>query len=128
MRYFQKYQYATYVGFGSLLARMWFLGLVIAGVIFAWRFFKSHNQVSLQAALILSLLFNFALHIKYGDEPLLYTPNWTYALVFFFGISFERLANKKLWQLILLVFLIGLLFNNLELFRKIFENLLPFFP
>ena len=128
MRYFQGYQYATYVGFGSLLARSWFLGLVIAGAVFAWRFFKSQNQVALQTALLLNLLFNFALHIKYGDDPLLYTPNWTYAVVFFFGMSFERLAGRKLWQIILLVFLIGLFFNNLGLFRKIFENLLPFFP
>jgi hypothetical protein len=128
MRYFRgEYQYGSYIGFGSLLARTWFLGLIVASMIFAWQFFMAPKQSMLQATLVLNLLFNFALHIKYGDDPLLYTPDWTYALVFFFGISFERFANRKWWQIMLLIFLVGLLINNLNLFKTIFDGLLPFF-
>jgi hypothetical protein len=128
MRYFRgEYQYGSYVGLGSLLARTWFLGLIVASLIFAWQFLRLPKQSMVQATLVLNLLFNFALHIKYGDDPLLYTPDWTYALVFFFGISFERFADRKWWQIILLAFIIGLLINNLNLFKTIFDGLLPFF-
>ena len=122
------YRYASYVGFGSLLARVWFLGWIMAFVIFLWQFIKSPKQVILQIALLLNILFNYALHMRYGDDPLLYTPDWTYALVFFFGISFERWKDNKLLQILLLVFLTGLAINNLDLFSKIFQTLLQFFP
>jgi len=122
------YSYASYVGFGSLMARLWFLGLIIAFAIFLWQFIKSPNQVILQIALLLNILFNFVLHMRYGDDPLLYTPDWTYALVFFFGISFERWRDNKLLQILLLVFLIGLVINNLGLFSILFQILQQFFP
>lgn len=127
IRFFRgTYQYASYIGFGSWLARTWFLGLVVAGILFAWRLFKSPRDVSLQMALALNLLFNFVLHMNYGDDPLLYSPNWTYALVFFFGLSFEKIADKKWFQILLLLFLAALMFNNLEFFRKVLEAVLPF--
>lgn len=127
IRYFRgTYQYASYIGFGSLLARTWFISLIVAGVIFLWKLFKSPRDASLQAALALNLLFNFVLHMNYGDDPLLYSPNWTYALVLFFGMSFEKLADKKWLQAALLVFLAAIMTNNLEFFRKVLEAVLPF--
>lgn len=129
MQYFRgQYKYASYIGFGSLLARTWFLALILAGAVFAWRFFKSPAQSMLQLALLSNIIFNFVLHIKYGDDPLLYTPDWTYALVFFVGISFERLADRKWLQILLFLFLGGLLVNNLNLFKTLFETMLPFYP
>lgn len=127
IRYYRgAYQYASYIGFGSLLARTWFVLLIIAGGLFAWKLLKSPREASLQAALALNLLFNFVLHMNYGDDPLLYSPNWTYALVLFFGISFEKLADKKWFHAALLVFLTALMFNNLEFLRKVLEAVLPF--
>ena len=64
--------------------------------------------------------------MNYGDDPLLYSPNWTYALILFFGMSFEKLADKKWFQAVLLVFLAALMVNNLEFFRKVLEAVLPF--
>lgn len=127
IRFFRgEYQYASYVGFGSWLARAWFLGLILAAGFFAWRLFKSPRDASLQAALALNLLFNFILHMNYGDDPLLYSPDWTYALVFFFGVSFEKIADNKWVQSALLIFLVALVLNNLEFFRKVLEAVLPF--
>ncbi len=120
------YLYASYVGFGSWLARTWFVLLVIAGGIFAWKLFKSPRETSLQAALALNILFNFVLHMNYGDDPMLYSPNWTYALILFFGMSFEKLADKRWFQVSLLVLLASVMFNNMELFRKVLEAVLPF--
>lgn len=77
-------------------------------------------------ALLANILFNFILHMNYGDDPILYSPDWTYALIFFFGISYEGLANKKWFQAIILIFLTGLLINNLDLFHKMLEAILPF--
>jgi hypothetical protein len=115
------YVISSYVGFGSWLARIWFVGLVLAGGIYLWRLFKSQEKPYLQTALLLTILFNFILHMFYGDDPMLYSPDWTYAVVFFFGISYENLASKKWFQSLLLVFLACLLINNLDLFRKILE-------
>lgn len=127
IRFFRgAYQYASYIGIGSWLARSWFLGLVVAGLLFAWRLMRSTREAALQAALALNLLFNFVLHMNYGDDPLLYSPDWTYALVFFFGISFEKFSDNKWLQVLLLLFLAVLMFNNLEFFRKILDAILPF--
>lgn len=120
------YLYASYVGFGSWLARTWFVLLVTAGGIFAWKLFKSPGEAALQTALLLNLLFNFVLHMNYGDDPMLYSPNWTYALILFFGMSFEKLADKRWFQVSLLVLLTAVMFNNMELFRKVLEAVLPF--
>ena len=128
IRYYRgEYQYASYIGFGSWLARSWFLLLSIAVFIFIWNLFKKQKDMSLQAALALNILFNFVLHMNYGDDPMLYSPNWTYALIFFFGLSFEKFANKKWFQVGLLIFLTALLFNNVELFRKMLDAILPFY-
>ena len=76
---------------------------------------------------MLNILFNFILHMNYGDDPMLYSPDWTYAVVFFLGISYESLADKKWFQVVLLIFLAGLLINNLGLFQKILSAILPYF-
>ena len=128
IRLFQgRYEYASYVGFGSLLARAWFGLLALAASLFLWRAFRSPKNASLQAALALNVLFNFILHMNYGDDPMLYSPNWTYALIFFFGISLEKLADKKWVQIGLLAFVTALLFNNIDLFRRMLDAILPFF-
>ena len=120
------YVISSYVGFGSWLARSWFVALMVAGGFYVWRFFKSPGQTYLQTALLLTVLFNFILHMFYGDDPILYSPDWTYAVVFFFGISYERFASKKWFQVLLLIFLALLLLNNLDLFRKTLEAISPF--
>jgi hypothetical protein len=120
------YVISSYVGFGSWLARIWFVALLGAGGLYLWRLFKSSPKPYLQSALLLTILFNFVLHMLYGDDPILYSPDWTYAVVFFFGISYENLAGRKWFQTLLLVFITCLLINNLDLFRKTLEAISPF--
>jgi hypothetical protein len=122
-----RFQIAPYTGPGSWLARFWLVLLIIASAIFAWNFVKSPRDASLQAALAFNILFNFALHMNYGDDPMLYSPNWTYALVLFFGISFERWRDTKWLQVSLLTFVAVLLLNNIELFDKVLAAISPFF-
>jgi hypothetical protein len=125
-KYRGVYVISSYVGFGSLLARIWFAALVLAGGFYIWKFFRSPKETHLQSALLLTLLFNFVLHMFYGDDPILYSPNWTYAVVFFFGISYESMAGRKWLQVLLLIFLACLLVNNLDLFRKTLEAISAF--
>jgi len=120
------YIYASYIGFGSLLARIWFIALACAGMLFLRKSLKTPQQAAIQIALVANILFNFVLHMSYGDDPLLYSPDWTYALVFFFGISYEGFANRKWFQAVLLVFSIGLFVNNLGLFQKMLDAITPF--
>jgi hypothetical protein len=120
------YVISSYVGFGSWLARGWFAALLVAGGLYLWKLLKSSEKPYLQTALLLTILFNFLLHMVYGDDPILYSPDWTYAVVFFFGISYENFAGKKWFQVLVLVFLACLLINNLDLFRKTLEAISSF--
>jgi len=120
------YIYASYIGFGSLLARIWFTSVILAGIFYIRKFLKSPQHAAMQTALLANIIFNFILHMNYGDDPILYSPDWTYALIFFFGISYEGLANRKWFQATLLVFLAGMLINNLDLFRKMLDAISPF--
>ena len=120
------YIYASYIGFGSLLARIWFVSVALAGFLFIRKSLKFPQQAAIQIALVANILFNFVLHMNYGDDPLLYSPDWTYALVFFFGISYESFASRKWFQVLLLIFLVCLLVNNLGLFQKMLDAIAPF--
>lgn len=125
-KYRGVYVVSSYVGFGSWLARSWFLALALAGGFYLWKLIKTPRETHVQSSLLLIILFNFILHIFYGDDPILYSPDWTYAVVFFFGISYERFAAKRGFQVVLLVFLVCLLANNLDLFRRVLEAVSPF--
>jgi len=94
--------------------------------VFIRRVIKLPQQAAIQIALAANILFNFVLHMNYGDDPILYSPDWTYALVFFFGISYEGFANRKWFQAALLIFIIGLFVNNLGLFQKMLDAIAPF--
>ena len=121
-----EYFISSYKGFGNIVIYAWFLLMLFAGGWFAIKFIRSPRSSTLSVALLLNILFNFILHMNYGDDPILYSPDWTYAIVFFFGISYEEIAGRKWFQIILLVFLSILLFNNLDLFRQILDAILPF--
>jgi hypothetical protein len=120
------YVISSYAGFGKFLAGSWLAALALAGGSYVWKVIKSPQAMHLQSALLMIILVNFILHMFYGDDPMLYSPDWTYAVIFFFGISYENFASKKSFQFALLVFLAGLLINNLDLFRKILEAISHF--
>ena len=76
---------------------------------------------------LLSLLFNFILHIDYGFEPFLYSPDWAYALIFFVGLSLAPLAGNRFFQGALLVFLILLAYNQVHFIQFILDTIAPFY-
>ena len=96
----------------------------IAGICLAWlapawwvSFFenlkKEDNRFTF--AFILILLFNFLLHLRYGKDLFLYSTNWTYAIILFLGLAWKEVADKRWFQIVLLVFVALLLVNNSRL-------------
>jgi len=118
---------SSYSGFGSGLARTWFGILLLALGFFAWKLVKSPKDASLQLALLTCLLFNFFLHVAYGDDPMLYSPDWTYALILFVALSFKGLADKKWFQFAGFVFLAALMINNWTFLRAVLVSVAPYF-
>ena len=113
----------SYAGFGSFLARTWFLILMLAGVLYIWRLLKSPRSVMPQIALLACILFNFLLHMLYGDDPMLYSGDWTYAVVFFTALSYVSLAERKSFQAAMLTFLAMLMLNNWRFLAAVLSTL-----
>lgn len=120
------YIVSSYTRAGRLLAIVWVSIVLSALGLFLQKFRSSPRSQALSAALLLNLLFNFSLHMNYGDDFMLYSPDWTYALVFFAGIAFENFSKNRWAQIAFLLFLAGLMINNLQLFRAILDAILSF--
>ena len=71
--------------------------------------------------------FSLALHMVYGDDPMLYSPNWVYALVLFVALTLQRWADRRWLQVSLIIFLTLLMNTNLRLIHQIMEVSLPYF-
>lgn len=106
---------------------LWSLLLAWAAARFVWRGRRS-PYFSFQLSLLAILAFNLGMHLFYGFEPFLYTPNWTYALLFFVALSLDGMKRQEWadWALILLLAL--LVVNNSLFLRALANHLAPFFP
>jgi hypothetical protein len=122
----QLYSYSAYDGLGTILIFAWATLLFLSGVFFLWNLVRN-RKVDLALAFALCLLFNFLLHIGYGFEAFLYSPDWAYALIFFVGLSLAPLAKNRVFQAALLVFLILLAYNQFHFFQFILDTIAPFY-
>jgi hypothetical protein len=104
-------QYDTW--FGTAVAYIWLAFILLGGILFLKNLRKQDGRFV--STFILVLLFNFALHMQYGKDVFLYSTNWTYALVLFLSLAWRELADKRWFQVVLLVFLALLLANNSRL-------------
>jgi hypothetical protein len=77
--------------------------------------------VDVKFGLVLCILFNLVLHLYYGYEPFLYSPDWAYALIFFVGLSLAPFAGNRILQTGMLIFLLGLVLNQWQFFTFIFD-------
>jgi hypothetical protein len=101
---------------------IWLGLLEFAGVMFLLNL-KKNPHLRLSIALIGCMALNVLLHLRYGKELFLYTPNWTYALVLFVGLAWQSVSNRKWFQALLLLFLILLVWNNSILIETILDVL-----
>ena len=121
-----EFHIAGYSGLGNVTAKLWLLILAAAALLFIWDFVH-HPEPGLALGLVFCLGFNLALHIIYGDDPMLYSPDWVYALVLFVAFAFVRFADKKWFQLASIVFLAALIIVNIGLIRQIIAVSAPFY-
>jgi hypothetical protein len=118
-------QVAGYKGFADIVAKTWIVLLGAAILLFVFDLFTSPRNMTYPISLALCMGFSFALHFLYGDDPMLYSPNWVYALVLFVSASFERGADKKWTQPVWIAFLGMMVFANLGLIRLILTVSIP---
>lgn len=114
-----EFHVAGYSGLADGTAKLWLLILAASLGFFAWRWFKEKPRPLFTLGLLICVGFNFALHILYGDDPMLYSPDWVYALVLFMAFTFAPLANRKWIQLALIGFLLLMMVVNVGLLQQI---------
>jgi hypothetical protein len=112
----------SYEGLGQILVIIWFLILAVSGLVFLWSLIRS-RKVDLPLAFLLCLLFNFLIHLNYGQELFLYSPDWTYALILFTAFGLAPFAKNRFFQGGLLVFISLLAYNQWQFISVIFDAL-----
>jgi hypothetical protein len=105
------YLYSEYNGLANILVIVWILLVIISSFSFLTNLFNT-RKLNLSFAFLLCLIFNFALHFFYGEDPFLYSANWTYALIFFVFVNLAFLGENRVFQAILALFLILLAYNQ----------------
>jgi hypothetical protein len=123
----REFHVAGYTGLGDITVKFWMIILVAAGILFAWSLYKSPKQILFSMGLVLCLGFSLVLHTVYGDDPLLYSPNWVYALVLFVALSLQKWADRKWLHIVLSVFLSLMMVVNLNLIYQIMSVALPYY-
>ena len=122
----QIYSYSSYTGLGKILIAAWVILLSISAVLFLWNLIRS-RKADLSLVFVICILFNFVLHLSYGNESFLYSPDWAYALIFFVGLSLGSLAKNRLFQAGMLVFLVLLAYNQVQFFQFILATIAPYY-
>lgn len=98
--------------------------LALAGFLFLKEYKKNlHNRFYF--ALVGGIVLNAVLHLRYGKELFLYSPNWTYALILLAGMAWQPVSEKRWFQVLLLVLLSLIALNNHQLFLTFIEVLTP---
>jgi hypothetical protein len=119
------FSYSAYAGLGNILVMVWALLLLAASVMFFINMLRT-RKTDLALTFALCILFNFILHINYGYEPFLYSPDWAYALIFFVAFALTPLARNRFFQGGMFIFLVLLAYNQFRFFQFIFETIAPY--
>jgi hypothetical protein len=98
----------------------WFwLALLTLAFISFWMHFKQNKHLKFIFALLGCILLNVMLHLRYGKELFLYSPNWTYALILLLGLAWNGFSKQKWFLSVLLIFLFFLAANNAVLLHTL---------
>jgi hypothetical protein len=103
---------------------LWLGLLALAGLLFV-KDYKKNLRNGFYYALAGGMILNAGLHLRYGKELFLYSPNWTYALILLVGMAWQPVSGKRWLQVLLLVLLSLVAFNNRQLFLTFIEILIP---
>jgi hypothetical protein len=120
-----EYAFSSYDGIGQGLVIVWVVGLLAAAYMITTRTIRT-RQVDISLTLLLCVGFNLLLHVGYGYEPFLYSPDWTYALVLFVGVALAGLAKNRFFQAGLLAFVVLLAWHQAGFLAFVIETIRPF--
>lgn len=104
-------RYKTFLG--NALVVVWLVFLALGGLLYLKNFFKRDNRFPF--AFILTVLFFFVLHMRYGRDLFLYSANWTYAITLFLALAWREVSGRRWFQVSLLTFVALLMVNNSRL-------------
>lgn len=119
------FHYGGYDALGKILVIIWASLLLAAGIAFAWKLIRA-RKADLSLAFALCLAFNLALHLVYGEDPFLYSPNWAYALIFFLAFGLAQWKHGRLFQAGFSTFLILLAYHQGQFLAALYQTLLPY--
>jgi hypothetical protein len=122
---YHEHVYAWYNGAAYVPVALWLT--LFAGAIFL--FFKnirSSPHVPLMLGLLGSIAFTYFLHMNYGTELFLYSPYWTYLLIFFIALAYVDLAGRRWFESVLTIFAVTLMINNAWFIFIILRGLAPY--
>ncbi|HET7143285.1 MAG TPA: hypothetical protein VFI68_04615, partial [Anaerolineales bacterium] len=122
----RDHTYASYRGLANIPLLLWLALLAGSFIVFIGNF-RSSKHLPIMLGLLGGLVFNFVLHMNYGTELFLYTPYWTYALVFFVALAMAEFADKKWFEFIMAIIAVALMVNNFWFISVIMRGLAPFF-
>lgn len=112
----------NYDGLGQILVAVWALMLAVSGLVFLWKLARE-RKLELPLALVFCLLCNFAIHVNYGQELFLYSPDWTYALILFVAYGLSPFAKSRFFQAGMLIFIVLLAYNQWRFMSIILNSL-----
>ncbi|GAB1472266.1 hypothetical protein MASR2M66_31440 [Chloroflexota bacterium] len=113
--------YETLLGDGLVI--VWAGLLVLGGALFLKNIVKKYDGYSI--TFIATLIFNFILYMQYGKDVFLYSTNWTYAIILFLALAWRDLADKRWFQILLLIFTLLLMVNNAALLKTMMQTTAP---
>ncbi len=116
------FSYSGYGDFGTILVLIWCIMLLVAGGVFLWKLIRD-RKMDMMLAFVLCVLFNLILHLYYGQELFLYSPDWAFALIFFVAFGLAPFRENRFFQIGFLLFLIGLAGNQVQLMNTIITAL-----
>lgn len=117
---------ASYKGFANVPLALWLI-LFCGSLITFIKNVRSSKHQSLMLGLLGTLAFNFLMHMVYGTELFLYTPYWTYALIFFIALACAEFAERTWFKVFMTFFLLTLIINNVSFIFVIMRGLAPFY-
>lgn len=112
-----QFSYSPYSGVGNITVFLWFLLFSFSMLFFILHFFKRKSwkseEFNFSLVFLCNIAFNLFLHIFYGEDPFLYSANWAYALILFTALSIGKFFQNIFVKILLIMFLIMVLINNL---------------
>ncbi len=122
---YHEHKYAWYTGAAYVPVALW-VALFAGAVFLFFKNIRTSVHVPLMLGLLGSVAFTYFLHMNYGTELFLYSPYWTYLLIFFIALAYAEFAGRRWFEAVLTLFAVTLMINNAMFIFIILRGLAPY--